>query len=269
MRIFLLLLTIITATPALAQGPGKAVDSGLDVPDIACDVLFQVSTIDALLDGVYDGALPMAEVLAHGDTGIGTLDGLDGELVILDGLAFVIRPDGRPAPVSGRTTTPFAAVTPFEADQEAVLGPIRSMAQLTTALDAVLPTPNLFYAMKAHGRFATLKARSVPRQQRPYPPLTEVTAHQTEFHLGPVTGTLVGFYCPPYVKGVNVPGWHLHFLSDDRASGGHVLDVAFDSLAVSLDRTDQFLMALPPEGSDFYRSDLSLDRTKALHDAEK
>ena len=265
MRCLLLVLALLLAAPVAAQDPtGPRPDPGADR-----DVLFQVSTIDALLDGVYDGAMPMAEVLAHGDTGIGTLDGLDGELVVLDGQAWVIRPDGRPSPVPGEATTPFASVTTMEADRILALGSVDSMAALTAALDAALPTPNLFYALQAHGAFARVKTRSVPRQERPYPPLAEVTAHQTEFELGPVDGTLVGFYCPPYVKGVNVPGWHLHFLSDDRSCGGHVLDVAFDVLAVSLDRTDRFLMALPPAGSDFYRSDLSLDRTKALHDVEK
>ena len=265
--LFLFLIIVFAATPAPAQGPGVASDR--DVPDIARDVLFQVSTIDALLDGVYDGAMPMAEVLAHGDTGIGTLDGLDGELIVIDGKAWVVRPDGRPAPVPGHVTTPFASVTPFEADQTLALGPAVSMAELAAALDAALPTPNLFYAIKAHGEFKAVRTRSVPRQAKPYPPLAEVTAHQTVFELGPVAGTLVGFYCPPYVKGVNVPGWHLHFLSDDRSSGGHVLDVAFDSLTVALDLTGEFFMALPPGDSDFYRSDLSLDRSKALHDVEK
>lgn len=261
--ILILICAVLAAAPATAKGLDIS-----DIPDVS-DVLFQVSTIDALLDGVYDGALPMAEVLAHGDTGIGTLDGLDGELIVLGGEAWVVRPDGRPAPVPGTVTTPFASVTPFEADETLACGPVVSLAEFAAVLDAALPTPNLFYALVAHGTFARVHTRSVPRQARPYPPLVRVTAHQTEFELGPVSGTLVGFYCPPYVKGVNVPGWHLHFLSDDRTFGGHVLDLAFESLAVSLDRTDRFLMALPPKDSDFYRSDLSLDRSKALHDVEK
>ncbi len=263
---FFLLLPCLTAClflagTASAAGPAGSVDGH--------DVLFQVSTIDAVLDGVYDGAMPMAEVLAHGDTGIGTLDGLDGELVILGGQAFVVRPDGRPTPVPAGATTPFAAVTPFEADRTVTLGPVDSLAALTAALDAALPTPNMFYALKAEGRFQAVRTRSVPRQHRPYPPLTEVTAHQTVFELGPVAGTLVGFYCPPYVKGVNVPGWHLHFLSDDRQAGGHVLDVRAASLTVRLDDTTALDLRLPPPGSDFYRSDLSRDRSKALHEAEQ
>ena len=48
-------------------------------------VLFQASTIGALLDGAYEGDLSFAELAEHGDLGLGTLNGLDGEMIALDG----------------------------------------------------------------------------------------------------------------------------------------------------------------------------------------
>ena len=35
-----------------------------------------------------------------------------------------------------------------------------------------------------------------------------------EFH--DVEGTIVGFFTPDYLRGVNVPGYHLHFITADR-----------------------------------------------------
>lgn len=42
------------------------------------DVLFQTSTINALLDGVYDGEMTYKELKQHGGFGLGTFNGLDG-----------------------------------------------------------------------------------------------------------------------------------------------------------------------------------------------
>ena len=51
---------------------------------------FQVGTLDALIDGRYDGDTTMGELLAHGDLGLGTVQHLGGELIVIDGEAFVV-----------------------------------------------------------------------------------------------------------------------------------------------------------------------------------
>ncbi len=33
-----------------------------------------------------------------------------------------------------------------------------------------------------------------------------------------IRGSLVGVYFPDYLDGINMPGWHLHFLSEDTYS---------------------------------------------------
>lgn len=45
--------------------------------------LFQYSTLEALLGGVYDGEVTVGELLTHGDFGLGTFNSLDGEMIIL------------------------------------------------------------------------------------------------------------------------------------------------------------------------------------------
>lgn len=49
------------------------------------DILYQVSTINALLEGIYDGDTSYGELKQHGDFGIGTFSGLDGGMIELDG----------------------------------------------------------------------------------------------------------------------------------------------------------------------------------------
>ena len=84
-----------------------------------------------------------------------------------------------------------------------------------------------------------------------------------------VSGTIVGFRCPPYVAGVNVVGYHLHFISDDLDAGGHILDFTVAEAAAEVDDTGGFFMILPGEDSDFYKSDFEQDRSGELHQAEK
>lgn len=251
-----------------------AFGGGCAAPDTAGvsvdrETLSQVSTIDAILDGVYDGVLSYGELRRYGDFGLGTFAGLDGEGIFLDGDFYQVKADGKVYAVGDDMTTPFAAVTFFDADREMALDGGMTMAQFTEALDAALPSDNMFYAVKITGVFSYMKTRSVPGQQKPYPPLVEVTAHQPEFEMENISGTIVGFRCPPYVAGVNVVGYHLHFISDDLNSGGHILDFTAAEATAQVDDTGSFFMILPGGNSDFYKSDFGQDRSGELEEAEK
>ena len=89
--------------------------------------------------------------------------------------------------------------------------------------------------------------RSVHAQHPPYPPLAEVTKHQTEWHLPAARGTVVGFRFPDSVAGVEVPGHHLHFLSDDKRHGGHVLDLTMLTGRVAVDGGEELHVELPKD----------------------
>jgi len=232
------------------------------------DILYQVSTIDALLQGVYDGVLSIGELGTHGDFGIGTLDGLDGEMLALDGDYYQIKTDGIAYPVSENVTTPFATVTHFEADENFRLEKPMNLTELEQYLDLNLPSENLFYAVKIDGDFSYLKARSVPKQERPYPKLADAVSKQTVFEYENVSGTLVGFRTPDYVKGINVPGYHLHFITANRSAGGHVLELQLENGTAVLDTTNAFFMELPTSG-DFSKVELGQDLKAELEIVEK
>ena len=209
-------------------------------------VLFQASTIAALLDGAYDGDLTFAELAEHGDLGLGTLNGLDGEMIALDGRFYRAAVDGTVAEVAPGERTPFAVVTGFAPTIEAEIGGPLSHDDLLAALDGLVPEGAASCAIRLDGRFESVRARSVPRQHPPYRPLTEVVAQQRVFDLDDVAGTMLGFRFPSYAEGIEVGGYHLHFIDEDRRRGGHVLDSRVGEARARLDPSNDLHIELPP-----------------------
>lgn len=194
-----------------------------DLSQVAPVDLFQVSTIAALSAGLYQGEMRLADVARHGDFGLGTLDGLDGEMIVLDGVFYHAKSDGTVLVAPDAAKTPFAQVVFFQGNLD--LGPVDGLdlAGLKAALTTQLPDPSRFYAARVEGTFASLTARSAPAPKKPWPPLAEALKTQSLFPMTQVTGTMIGIYSPASVPGLAPAGWHFHFLSADRRHGGHVL----------------------------------------------
>jgi acetolactate decarboxylase len=219
------------------------------------DVLFQTSMLSILSEGVYDGDVTFKDLKSHGDFGLGTFNGLDGEMVAVAGEFYQIKTDGIAYPVDDSMETPFAVVTFFEPDKAVSVDKTFDYEQLKQYLDSMLPTRNIFYAIKVEGDFKYVKARSVPAQTKPYPALAEALERQTTFEFNDVTGILVGFWCPAYVDGINAPGYHFHFITSDRQNGGHLLDCEVENAEIEIDYTsDFFMMSLDSE--EFYKLNL-------------
>lgn len=230
-------------------------------------VLFQASTIGALLDGAFEGDLRFAELAEHGDLGLGTLNALDGEMVAVDGCFYRADVEGRVNEIDPEERTPFAVVTNFEPTIDAVLADGLGHDALLAALDALLPPEASSCAVRLDGRFQLVRARSVPRQEPPYRPLAEVVADQHVFELADLEGTMLGFRFPAYVEGIEVAGYHLHFLSADRSRGGHVLDSRSSGLRARLDPSDDLHVELPP-AIDLADPDLAAATHAAIEVAE-
>ncbi len=212
----------------------------LPAEEHAAHVAFQTSTLEALLDGAYDGDLTIGELRRHGDLGLGTFDALDGEMIVLDGEVWRARADGSVERARDDERTPFAVVTPFAAD--ATIAVEKAMEQ--KELLALLPSGT--FALRFDGRLDAVHARSVPPQQKPYPPLAEAAATQREFTLGPVDGSLAGFVFPSWAGGVELPGAHLHAISADRTRGGHVLHARVGPGVLRLAALSDLHLELPP-----------------------
>ncbi len=227
----------------------------------------QVSVINALMTGRYGGAMPIPELLRYGDFGVGTLDHLDGELICLDGRAYQVRGDGVVVPAGPDRSTPFATVTRFKRDGEFPCPQVGSLSDLDARLDDALRRKNNFLAIRVDGRFASITLRSVHRQEPPYRPLSEVAKSQSVWTHPEVSGTLVGIRCPAWVAGLNVPGSHWHFLSDDRKVGGHVLDCQVREGRVQYDVCRDWQIKLE-DSAEFNEVDLTADFSHDLRRVE-
>ena len=185
--------------------------------------LYQTSLMSALMAGIYEGDAAYGQIRKHGDFGVGTFNDLDGEMVGFDGTFYQLRSDGSVRPVTDDQKTPFAVVTFFRPEQELDVVQPMTKSELMTAIEQATDA-NLFNAVRVDGIFDEVRTRTVQRQVRPFPALTEAAKHQAEKVFTNVEGTLAGFRSPAYAQGIGVAGFHLHFLRQDKEAGGHALD---------------------------------------------
>lgn len=236
-------------------------------PEHESHVLFQASTIGALLEGAFDGDVTFDELAEHGDLGLGTLNALDGEMIAVEGQFYRADVDGVTEEIPPEERTPFAALVWFEPSVELELDGPMSYAELLGELDAVAADPEASCALRIDGEFELVRARSVPRQLPPYRPLTEVVADQHVFEIRDEPGTLVGFRFPDYAQGLEVEGYHLHFITADRTRGGHVLDCRLTRGVAQIDLSGELHVELPP-GVDLEAPQLDEATRAALARAE-
>lgn len=222
------------------------------------DTITQFYVHVGLIAGVYDGEATVGDLKKAGDTGLGTFNGFDGEMTVIDGKVYQAKGDGTVVEAADDIKIPYAVVTPFEVDQEVTLKAGVDYPQLKQLLDAEIPTLNIFYTLRIDSTFSALKIRTVTGQTKPYPDFkTLKTEHMPTFELSDIEGTLVGFRCPSYINGLNLPGYHLHFLSKDKKHAGHVLSFSFkDDAIVKLDHSESFALKLPT-AADFNAVDIS------------
>ncbi len=210
----------------------------------APDALYQVTPFNVFSSGRYDGNTTFADLAGHGNFGIGTLNGLDGEMVALDGRFFQVCTDGVPREVGPSNMTPYATVTFFNEDAALQISQASNLSQLCSLIDVMMPDDEGIYAIRVMGVFDHVQGRSVPKQEKPYPPLQDAVKNQTVFELDVVEATLVGFFFPESMDGVDYVGYHFHFLTSDLSGGGHLLDCSIVSGFVSLDRIYEYQLAL-------------------------
>lgn len=232
------------------------------------EILFQTSIVDALVQGDYDGNITFGEIKENGDFGLGTLNHLDGELIGLDGVFYQVKSDGSVHIVTDDMKTPFAAVTFFESDHSEAVNKPLDCKEFEKYVLSTLPTQNIYYAIKVKGDFSYVKARSVPEQEKPYPPLTEVAKEEAIFEFKDINGTFVGYWLPEYLKDINVSGFHFHFLSEDKESGGHVLDCNIKNVEVEIDYMRNIDISLPDRKS-FDTVNLTKTNNKAVKEVEE
>ena len=231
----------------------------------------QIALLQSLAQGYFGGTITAGELRTLGDTGIGTFEGLNGEMIVLDGVVYQALGDGRVVVCPDSTIIPFSNVTFFDKDISVKLSNISNKATLEKVLNQAVKKNgvNSFYMIKLHTKFPSILFRSEYGSKEPYPTLVEaLKGKQTEFTEKNIAGTLVGLYCPNYMGELNSVGWHFHFISDDKKKGGHVLELSVKDGTVYLDQTDRFTMILHDD-KKFHNLNLAKDMSADIRSAEQ
>ncbi|PWY91311.1 alpha-acetolactate decarboxylase [Aspergillus sclerotioniger CBS 115572] len=240
--------------------------------------LYQYSILSALMHGLAakETGISIADLLAHGDHGLGTVASMNGEVIVVEGEMFHYPVSGA-APrritaddVEGETL-PFAMVTFFQPSMTRYLSSL-SMSTLDTSLAPLLPDrQNSFLAIKATAFFNHVTVRSIPAQSYPHEPLSVLSKRQTEHTAECIAGTLFGFWSPEYSMGMSLPRSHMHFISADKQAGGHVVDFETETTdnKVKLEAAvmDEYTVRVPST-AEFHQESLSSGNPTELMAAE-
>ncbi|OTN75156.1 alpha-acetolactate decarboxylase [Enterococcus sp. 8G7_MSG3316] len=219
--------------------------------------LYQHGTLGGLMQDLMEGTEQIGRLLAEGDTGIGTLAGSDGEVIILDGRIYHVDQTGDVRQLTGTEKTPYAAVTRFAANKHVSIYTETSSERVKEAILAQV-SPNLFTAVKMRGVFSHMHVRVAPKQTKPYPKFVDIIDNQPEYQADDIAGTIVGFFTPQLFHGAAAAGFHWHFLSDDHCFAGHVL--AFDLAAgeIELMELAEFRQHFPIDDADFLQREIDV-----------
>lgn len=229
--------------------------------------LYMCAPVNALVEGIYEEKVLLRDLKRYGNFGLGTFDNLDGEMILLDGVVYQVNAAGRVAVINDDCRTPFACVTFYQPVSHEDICQEMNYPVFLDLVQRLLPSPNLFYAVRLEGVFSYLKTRSVPKQQN-YRPLVDVAKDQPEFEFQNVAGTLAGFFTPAFMGSINVPGLHLHFLSADLTCGGHVLECRPRQGRIGVQFITHLELSLPLN-LDYLTQDFSRNIERDLNKAEK
>jgi acetolactate decarboxylase len=209
------------------------------------DALYQLTPYNTFITGKYAGVIPYSELETHGDFGIGTFDGLDGEMIAVNGEFYQIPSTGIPRKADPAQTAPYATITYFQTDRTFTVSGL-NYTQLKTYLDGQLGTSgDVIYGIKVSGSFDWAQTRSPQKQSTPYQNITEALKTQSVFNLTDVSASAVGFWFPSSMSGIDYAGYHIHFITDDKTAGGHLLDCIINNAIVKVDVINSYSLVLP------------------------
>lgn len=231
--------------------------------------LFQHGTLAMLVDGLFGGTINSNELLKHGDFGIGTAEGLNGELIVLDGVIYQALADGSVQKVSDEML-PFANVNRSKFENRVQVENV-NMQNVDQLLSKEAMFHNTFVAIKLTGTFDKVQTRVVEKQERPYPGLSETASQQKVFDAQAVSGTVVGYYTPELFNGAGVAGMHLHFIDDEHQFGGHLLAFEATQAVLSWQILDGLDLELPTGDAEFMKHQPSSaeDIHQSISESEK
>lgn len=211
--------------------------------------IFQHNTFTTLSGGFYKGTIRLKEALQHGSAGIGTLDTADGEVTIIDGIAYHGDAHNQVRLVNDEETMPYVAMVDHHPLQTFTDQSVSNSKDFLAHLIEKFPTKNTAYSLVIHGKFKTVTLSSKPANNtRSYP---EIMADQPYFTKEEVEGTMLGIWSPEYLEDLFGSGFHLHFVSDDRTFSAHVQHFITKEVTVEIGQISQIDQEFPTDDETF------------------
>lgn len=213
--------------------------------------MFQVSTLQALMLGYSRPVISVSELLSHGNTGLGTFEDVDGEMIVLDGKCYRATEKGNVVLAEAEKGVPFSAVCNMNEGRTFELGAFKTIDDLKNKLNLLIEEGfglNSMHMVRIDGDFELIDARSESPYKSMHVSLKDILGKTQEaFQFHNLKGSLVCVYFPDYMDGINAPGWHLHFLSEDKKLGGHVFEIIMKSGKGFLNKINDIELKLPKE----------------------
>ena len=233
------------------------------------NTMYQVSLLQSLTDGLYDGIIDVATLKSLANTAICTFLGADGEMIMVDGKCFKAKLDGSIIEAKNSETIPFCNATTFIKTTSINLS-CNNITDLKNKLHEYKNNnfKNLFMIIRIDGLFDSITTRSLPKQYKPYKPLDYIVEHEQQVITNKnIEGTVIGFCSPKYMSNLNTTDFHMHFISKNKKIGGHVLDLSFNDLNIDMSIKTEFKLILSSD-SEFinYNIDGNIDRLKKVEE---
>lgn len=213
--------------------------------------IYQVSTLQALMLGYFRSVITVSELLKHGDIGLGTFTDVDGEMIVLDGSCYRATETGDVVPAEPDRGVPFSTVCTMDETTPMKFDSMNSVEDLKASLNNLIDSQfglNSMHMARIDGEFEVIDARSESGYESVHVDLKTVLGRtQKAFKFENIKGTLVCVYFPDYMDGINAPGWHLHFISEDRKHGGHLFELVMKSGKGQISKINSIELKLPDE----------------------
>ncbi len=248
-------------------------EMALNKPDI--QYMYQVSTLQALATGYTRSVVNVGELLKHADTGLGTFEDVDGEMILLDGICYRATEDGTVLTAPEDKGVPFCAGTRLLDKRTFIIEETDSIDELKKLLNVRIEEDfglNSMHVVRIDGDFKKICARSESGYKSQHVSLKDVLGKtQRDFFFDDITGSLVCLYFPDYMDGINAPGWHLHFVSSDSRFGGHVFDLKLIRAKARMDKISRIDIRLPdsPAFDTYSLKEVSQEEIKEVEQKSK
>ncbi len=215
--------------------------------------LYQVSTLNAVMQGYADSAMTSEAFLEYGDMGFGTLASTKGNMIVIDGRMYQIQADGSAAKASKEDGVSFGVITSIGEDAYTTDLTEMDMEGVMAELDGYIENhgKNRIYAAMIDGKFSQIQTQA--GMAAPKTAEDEETAVQ---ELEDSKGTIVAVWFPDYYSGLNTSGWHMYYLTSNRKTGGYAAGFTLNEAKVMISEVDGFSMMMPGDG-DYQHLELS------------